>query len=237
MNKALLDAMTRRHAKVKDIEMAGSVGFYQEEAELKTDSSGRAQLLCRFCTSDVDMDREVVVPDGVDDTAYWVPTGRNVYADHAYEVREVAARTRTHGLVRGIDGKNYWEANVVLLRNKYGDAIREILDADPEGGIGTSIGFIPKARRTPTPDEVKRYGNGKAFDTIVPACTMLEFSITAAPCNPHAMAYWDGERGTKRFNAIDSLLRKDRISRSAVVDLGFPDKSDVKPTTVLFIDG
>ena len=215
---------------------AGIMASQQTGLTVTVDAGGRREVEIVINTDDEDQDSEVVVPSGADMT-YYEKTGKKVFADHSYSVTDVAGHTRTLRSY-GVPGNTCkgWIARACLGNNPIGDAVKAIID--DSGSIGASVGFVARDRSTPTADEMKRYcANGKSLRSIVREWKMLEWSFTAMPCNGAAMGGWADEEGGKRYNQIDQLICKGKVSRVAASLLGFPDQRKTvivpKPSIVL----
>lgn len=126
-------------------------------------------------TASIDCDNEVVVPEGADMTYL----GRNakVFVDHRYDINSMVGGIR-NGYPKLVDGA--WHVKFGVRRSDLGDQI--LRDAE-DFGLGVSIGFDALEAGPPTEDELKAYGKGREFRSIVRKWHWIELSVTAMPCN------------------------------------------------------
>jgi HK97 family phage prohead protease len=172
-------------------------------ATIKTPSIDREQRIVKGNVGAAvpDLDSEVVLPAGLD-TFYFPDRVKAVYFGHNYDAMPV-------GTCRSLavrDGGKSLYASTYILPGAKGD---DLLTAMEHGAIsGFSIGFMPEEFGPPTPEEVKAYGH---HTTIVRKGMLLEYSITAMPCNPDALV---------------DLVSKSLIHRSSAVAFGLPDSPE-----------
>jgi HK97 family phage prohead protease len=166
-------------------------------------------------TARLDNDQEVVVPSGANFDYFPEVTGA-VYLNHEYDApigvcatlqatpREIRARTR-------------------LSKSGLGDDVATMIE---EGVLrGLSVGFKRSDAGPPTGDECKAYPGAR---TVCRTWKMVEYSVTAMPCNPDAvidkksMAVIDVQLG-----GIDDLLRAGRIHRKTAILCGLREAGKV----------
>lgn len=184
--------------------------------------SGTSDIIAVFNTTDIDSDREVVIPSGLD-PKYFRANGK-IFVDHIY------ASSHTVGWVRWL--KEYpskqdhqqWRARVGIHSTDLGRDIMTI--AQESGQFGFSIGFWPTDHGRPTDDEIKLYTqNGVEPESIVRAGEWFETSATPFPCNVNCQGVLSvaAEAEEKAFSALDDLLRKGSIRRETAKMYGLPD--------------
>jgi len=126
-------------------------------------------------TDDVDCDREVVLPDGLDWStmnAYKV-----LYGDHSYGSRYAV------GVLRWVSrsmSPNGWKLRARLLPETYSEEIGRTRMLAEAGVLGMSIGFMVRSRSEPTPEEARKYPGA---ESIVRGAEVFEVSFTTMPCN------------------------------------------------------
>lgn len=180
---------------------------------------GRREVDIIINTDDIDLDGEVVVPAGID-FDYWEKSGKRTYADHSYNIEDIAGHTRWITPMGNAKSPSGWVARAVLNTSPIGEAIKQLIEDD--GTIGASVGFIPKDRSRPTADETRVYAKaGTSPMSVVRDSMLLEWSYTGMPCNGSAIGGW-ADDGGKAYNKIDRLLTKSKITVDAAKMLGFP---------------
>lgn len=126
-------------------------------------------------TASVDLDDEVVVPEGaVTDYFYKF---RSIYLNH-----DIACPVGHLDATKLIDGLG-WQIKVSLKSET--QVARDTRTLVREGLIrGVSIGFVALDYSAPTRKEIERYG---PHSNIVRKWRWLETSVTPMPCNPDAL--------------------------------------------------
>jgi hypothetical protein len=138
-------------------------------------NSPHRDLLVIANTARIDADREVVVPSG--GQLGYFGENRSVFYDHAYSDADFIGKVRT-GYPKLVG--DAWHALIGIRRSPRGDQlVRDAEDFD----VSVSIGFDALEVDKPTDEEVKRYGKGKPFDSIVRRWEWVELSVTWMPCN------------------------------------------------------
>lgn len=145
-----------------------------------------------------DMDREVVVPSGLD-TSYFPDKVKAVYLNHDYNALPVGACRR----LQVKDGGRSLYAATYVARSALGD---DLLTAIEDGIInGFSVGFIATDYGPPTSEETKSYG---MCDNVIRKGRLIEYSITPMPACPDALV---------------EMVSKGMIHRSSAVAFGLDD--------------
>jgi len=168
-------------------------------------------------TSAVDLDDEVVVPEGAD-IAYF-KQNQTLFYNHDYSA-PIGKMINVPKLVNH-DGHKAWTVQGFISRTPFANDVFTMMS---EGVIrGTSIGFIAKENRAPNDDEVSTYGPHRS---IVPSWSWLELSVTGFPCNASAMIQSVGKARVDDavIGGLDDALRKGKISRKSARMMGLPDR-------------
>jgi len=168
-------------------------------------------------TDGVDMDGDVVIQDGIDTSYFWEADAeagvRTVYLDHDYSMPVGTCRNLT---LRsdGLYGTTY------VTRLPVGDEILTLVD---EGILrGQSIGFRVQVADEPSAEERIRYG--AKCKRIIRKSTLLEYSVTAMPCNPESTLH------------LAELVGKSRVSKR-MADLIAPPVKIEEPQMVITSGG
>ena len=145
-----------------------------------------------FATTDgIDLDSEVVAPDGGDMS--YLSRNRKVFVDHEYGLSDVGATLRW--INRSKDGKG-WRMRARLVKSSPHYAmIRELAETDT---IGASIGLEAMDFGPPTDEEQKAYPSARS---VVRKWRALEVSFTAMPMNVECQssAFYRDESAKKRY--------------------------------------
>lgn len=147
----------------------------------KAEKGGGSIVDATMTTDRVDLDREVVLPGGMDDHSY-MATNKNLFVDHMYTALFVVGRMRkiqpllVTGKLRGHTMQSWLRPSE---QSEYARTIRDMMDA-PDGGCGISIGFEALDWGMPTKEEAKAYPGA---ESIVRRYRLLEVSYTFMPCN------------------------------------------------------
>jgi hypothetical protein len=144
---------------------------------LKLDTeANKRDIIVRANTAAIDCENEVVVPEGA--SLGYLEKNRKVFFEHRYNYPEDCIGAIRRGYPKLVDGE--WMVRIGVSRCEAGD--RLLRDA-ADFGIGVSIGFDALDYGPPTDDEIKRYGGGVPFRSIVRKWEWIELSVTAMPCN------------------------------------------------------
>jgi len=129
-------------------------------------------------TSDIDRDREIMLPKGAN-IDNWLKAPRVLWG-HDYYGEPI--------------GKGYWvKPGRKNIKAKWEwaptpEAQQKRLLWD-KGFLNTvSIGFIPKKSHEPTPAEIKKIPDWADARKIIDEWELLEFSVVSVPANPNALA-------------------------------------------------
>lgn len=227
----------RKRANLADDAKIGIVGSFGKTAEIV--SKGRV-IKWVANTSDIDMEDEVVVPEGLDPSRYF-DKNRAIFLDHRYETMYKIGIMRSRVLVDGPDGRKQWQVNAYIMPTELGNAVWAM--AEEGGGMPCSIGFSALDCGQPTPEESKKYTQrGMQPRSIVRKSDWIELSATAIPMNVSCQGVI-GEPNKSALTLIDSLVSKSRITRNAAVMMGHVEAkrrftvSMVKHSAVVSVGG
>lgn len=200
----------------------GVVGSFCHGTKVHT-GGGNREIVSIVNTLDIDSDNEVVFPAGADRT--YLKANKQVFVDHRYTTDSAVGFVRKMLPVPREGEQTAWEAHTGVYDkpgNKLGD---DILTMARECGVGASIGFLATDYGPPNDAEIKFFKsrNMATPRSVVRAYKMLEYSLTAFPCNVACQGYALTDPGAeKRVGVIDELVTKGRISRWSAALLGAP---------------
>lgn len=173
-----VEAAQKTAPKGKEFEfrrVAKSADDFQLDAGSRTDVSV-------ITTDDVDRDRDVVIPSGIDTTQYngvvtWahqydsIPMGRCLWI----KAKDNGLIAKTQYAAKPKEWSSDWFPDAVLSLMQQGTC------------TGKSIGFIPLSYREPTVEEIKsRPELGQRYVGIIDKCTLLEYAVAPVPANQNA---------------------------------------------------
>lgn len=147
-----------------------------------TVSDGSREMLVKITSSAMDLDGEVLIPDGMRYANFLKkPT---VFAEHEYGVRDVVGKVLA--LSRQGDG---WLAKVFMFpkpQDHAGEWLPDtILHLSRHGVMGVSVGFRIIEDRKPSKKDFEQFG--AEVNRVVNKWELLELSITPIPCNQDAL--------------------------------------------------
>jgi Caudovirus prohead serine protease len=122
----------------------------------------------------VDMEGEVVVPEGGDVATYFAKN-RNLFVDHEYDIMKAVAKARWLKMTPG-----GWLVRGALINNPENPYRNQVQALAEAGNIGMSIGFEILDSSAPTNEERKSYAGAS---NLIRAWKLLEVSYTAMPMN------------------------------------------------------
>ncbi len=150
-------------------------------SDIQLDEGARSDV-STITTDDVDREREVVLPDGIDFSQY----NKVVTFAHRYDELPVGRcmwiKPKGNGLMakteyakRPADWNDGWLPDAILSLMQQGTC------------TGKSIGFIPMSYREPTIEEIKKRPEfGQNYVGIIDKCMLLEYAVCPVPCNASA---------------------------------------------------
>lgn len=206
------------------------VGVWGSTGKDATVEGDNRTLVVVATTGGIDLDGEVVVPEGAD-PAYFFKNGK-IFADHTYTIDHCVGRLRSASLFGPKDKPIGWKVRYTLFKLPGNPLPDDILTMANEGAApGVSIGFIAKDFGALTKDESTRYGGARS---IVRSWKWLELSPTCFPCNVDAQTL-DARPVTddRKAGIIDGLLVKGAIRPESAYALGFPREGKKRGPVVL----
>lgn len=192
-----------------------------KRAEVKAKDERPLEVTCYANTAAVDLEREVVVPSGLDVRSYLM-LNRNLFVDHRYDVMSAVAVCRSMTMTP--DG---WVCRGAFHDDMTNPYVKACVVLAKAGTLAMSVGFEALEWGPPTEAEAKAY---PGVEGVVRKARVLEVSYTAMPmnvtCRQIAMALPDaGENAEKCRKALIDAKIPDRV----VSDFG------VKPRRVLVV--
>lgn len=221
MNPSDLVSMIRKRACLNPSAPVGMVGSYCANTKVQ-EGGGNREIVSIVNTLDIDSDDEVVFPKGADKS--YIDANRQVFVDHQYGTNTAVGWVRRMLPVPRTGEQHAWEAHTGIY-NKPGNKIGEdILVMARECGIGASIGFLATDYGPPTPDEARFFTSRKMGipRSVVRSYRMLEYSLTAFPCNVSCQGVAVSGEVEQRMSTIDEMVVKGRIGRWTANMLGAP---------------
>lgn len=218
--KARIEAI-RKHNGLGEKAAIGIVGSFGTEVSVDESNNNR-DIICIANTADIDLDSEVVVPEGLDGKEYFFKN-KKIFVDHRYEFSNCVGMMRSARLAKTMTGTTGWMVRFRVLSMPGNDLPDAVLTCAREGfGPGFSIGFEAIDYGKPTAEEMKAYSQtGKQLDSVVRKSKWLELSATMIPCNVSCQG--QAKVDEKALAGLDELLTKGRISRKSAVLLGLPE--------------
>jgi hypothetical protein len=191
----------------------GAVSCQAKDVEVKGD--GR-MLSVVANTTDIDLESEVVDPDGAE--LDYILANRKVFVDHEYTVDRVVGKIRN---IRRVVGDNDRTIAWKVDMGTHGALGSEVVEAAQAIGIGASIGFQALEFGPPTKEEIERFAkDGRVPDTVVRRWRWLELSLTHFPCNVSCQSDSTSpvhDLGSRAHEAIDhGILRPDTARKLRV---------------------
>lgn len=165
-------------------------------------------------TDTIDLDREVVKPEG-GDWSYFAKNGGRVPWAHNYSLPDVG---RCLWMTRTAAGEspNGWRAKTVYHPRPGEDVIPKDAVWFPDvvnhyvqelGLKGKSIGFVPTAMGKPTSDEVKARPELAEASWMIREWIGLEYSVAPIQCNPDAVAEMVSKARRSGLETPDAMLK------------------------------
>lgn len=189
------------------------------KAEEERGQNGRMMISAVATTNGIDLENEVVVPEGAD-PSYFLNAKAIYWAHNSFDLPVATLRS-----LRLLPDKSGWRMQCSTVNTEFA---RDVATCIAEGAInGVSIGFLRTDSGAPSPEEIMRYG---PCEYVTRRWRWLETSITPMPCNPQALI--DGVAVEKSIadeaaSAISRLAAKGRISRKSAESMGVKRKAIV----------
>lgn len=171
-----------------------------KSAILKSPSIDRETRLVkgRVSVAVPDMDSEVVLPGGLDQS-YFPDRVKAVYYSHNYHEPVIGTCRR---LTIADGGKSLY-ASTYILPGARGDDLMTAIEAEAVNGF--SVGFVATEFGPPTEIERRTYGE---CERVIRKGRLIEYSLTPMPACPEALV---------------EMVSKGLIHRSSAVAFGLPD--------------
>jgi len=175
-------------------------------------------------TGSVDLDDEVVEPDGLDWS--YALKFKAMYPSHGGYGTDPVAKL----LAAKRKGEGWYFRGQFLkatpLARQWHALCKEM------GTFGVSIGFQASERRRPTDDEKKKYGPHSYY---IASARVLELSPTFLPSNPDALAEFVGKGKATLTDdqavTLERMVKAGRVSKTLAKSLGY----NVKRRTVVLL--
>jgi len=179
------------------------------------------EVVCYANTAAVDLEREVVLPSGLNVTDYLM-ANRNLFVDHNYDVCSSVAVCRDMAM----DSRG-WRCRGAFHDDTTNPYVRACLALAKAGTLAMSIGFEALDWGAPTPEERVAYPGA---ESIVRKARVLEVSYTAMPMNVTCR---------QLATNIDAAAANAEKSRKALVDARISDRVmgdlGVKPRRIIIM--
>jgi hypothetical protein len=132
------------------------------------------EITCYATRATVDLEGDVVLPDGGDVTSYF-NKNRTLFVDHEYDVMKAVGKCRWLKMT-----PSGWLCKSALIQNRENKYRNQVESLAESGNIGHSIGMEVLDYSGPTVDERKVWPTATG---IIRAWRLLEISYTAIPMN------------------------------------------------------
>lgn len=204
-----------------------SFGF---KAAVPDDAKNKRDLVVTANTDMVDLDDEIVVPNG-GDISHYKANGAN-FLDHNYSFESHVGTLRTiNPDTKGMDQRSWINRSFIFsgLKNPMADDLWRVSQI---AGIGSSIGYEELEGSPPSKSDPVRY---QKAGWITRKWRMIELSFTAMPCNVGCRSHDESGMDESKMGVFDDLVTKGRgrggIDLKSAILLGFPHKSGVSMYT------
>jgi hypothetical protein len=177
------------------------------KAEVKPkDSTRPLEVTCYANTAAVDLEREVVVPSGLDVRSY-LGNNKNLFVDHRYDVLSAVAVCRSMTL-----DPSGWLCRGVFHEDMSNPYVKACVVLARAGTLAMSVGFEALDWGAPTVEEAKAY---PGVESVVRKARVLEVSYTAMPMNVTCRQV---------ATNIDTANETAEKCRKAMIDAKIPDR-------------
>jgi hypothetical protein len=196
------------------LDAAGGIVRRAAPAKVEADAAEHSDVAL-VTTDAIDLDREVLVPEGAD----WEPFRKNggpvTYA-HNYKVPTVGHCA----WIVPTQNPNGWKAKTIYHSRPGKDVLPKEAPWFPDvafhfvkelGMSGRSIGFVPRAVHKPTPAEIAARPELKNAKKIIAKWAGYEYAVTPIPCNLEATVEMVSKAMKHGFAAPRQLLDALRI--------------------------
>lgn len=212
----IIKALRHAHAELAESEPLGVVASFCKDARVERDPARkRVEIVATLTTDDIDLDKERVLPEGIDFDTYLLKN-RNVFVDHDYNLMSCVGKFRA--IARKSNGI---ECRVQMLNSPDNPLIGAVIAMAEAGGIGMSLGFSQKQGGPATAEEQRRYP-GKAY--LVRKCMAVEGSFTCMPCNVSSQSGAITYADEKAMGRMEVLV-KSRVPKALWGRMGMQEKA------------
>jgi phage head maturation protease len=177
-------------------------------------------------TGSVDLDDEVVEPDGLDWT--YALKFKAMYPSHGGYGTDPVAKL----LAAKRKGEGWYFRGQFLKSSEFARQWHAL--CKEMGSFGVSIGFQAIDRRRPNDDEKKKYGPHSYY---IASARVLELSPTFMPANPDAIAEFVGKGKMALTDdqtvTLERMVKAGRVSKRLAESIGYTAK---RRTIVLLSD-
>lgn len=225
----------------KDAAIGVVSSFCQEQSV--ADRPNGLDITLVATTQDIDLDREVVKPEGAD-TSYFF-NNRSIFVDHYYDFEHCVGKLRSALPISKGGVQTGWRITFHLFPLKKNPFAADIETFARDNALACSIGFNAIDAGKPTAAEVLRFKQGDQTPrSVVRAWEWLELSITMFPCNVMARQVgfsaseekeWVGEVGRKRAEYLRGMLSKGRISEAGAAAFGLKHDPSLQRRRLVFV--
>lgn len=175
--KSLVETLRDRHgcrsAFKNGGKQIGVVGAFDPQSFVRKGAKNADIIATVATTNRVDLDREVVLPDG--GVFDYLLANRKVFADHNYGHEYCVG-----GLARWDKAPRGWKMTVGVLMNHPYPVPEAMLNMAQQIGVGASIGFECLEGGKPDANEKRLY---PGCEYVVRKWNCLEVSLTCLPAN------------------------------------------------------
>ena len=179
---------------------------------IKQLASKPLEVWCYANTAAVDLEREVVLPTGLDVQSYLLKN-RNLFVDHNYDICSAVAVCRDMTL-----NNQGWLCKGAFHDDMANQYVRACVALARAGTLAMSVGVEALEWGTPTPAEREAY---PGVESVVRRAKVLEVSYTALPMNVTCRQVGSNiEAANENAEKARKALVDARISDRVVQDFG-----------------
>lgn len=216
-----------------------AVGVSSRRAKAENINRSTRLMWVTATTSDVDTDREVIVPEGCDPASYWLKT-KGVFIDHAHDMGSAVATMQNRPLPTfGAGGlQNGWKVQLALLKSSpHAPTVMELAES---GNLFSSIEVVGLDFGKTTNAEKVRYKQDEHVPmTIVRTWQWMGLTLTLIPANAKCrqLGYVEdaavSEQALKALGEVDRLICKGRVRKETADLMGFSALTNRKAADAL----
>ncbi len=162
-----------KHPELPNDKPVGIAGGFCRKSQVEQPPQKPMEIVCWATRASVDLEREVVLPGGLDTKSYF-DGNKNLFVDHQYTVTRAVAHCRSMSMK-----DNGWICRGQMLDIDT-EVSRAVVALARAGTLGMSIGFEPTNYGPPTELERQQY---PGVENVIRSARVLEVSYTAMPMN------------------------------------------------------